>query len=318
MKKFFFHGASVTQQSKEDSYIYQLRELMVDFAEISISSKGYGGCHFSPTAILTVIRDVSAEAMVDVCVLEWNTTGLGYFSGDDLAYVVGSLVEMNVRPVFLILGRLETLRSNRQAEDSVLDFCLRNDIFVWDLRSCVGASDFRDVVHTNNSGAMKYAVELSKLVTSFDFCSDKKSQTSIDFKRREISVTEPLLIDVAENSTLVINVSGILGSNSSIGIETVHGPASGCINIHEYSKINMWDKWSHYDRLGFISIGPLKHEASCLVLRIEVLPDPIDYTDCARAGFCFLHEKVFKVRRLFSTNCKIEEYYVEPSLSIGP
>jgi len=318
MKKISFHGASVTQQSKDDSYIYQLRNSLVDSSGISISSKGYGGCHFSPTAILTIIRDVSSEASVDVCVIEWNTTSLAFFSLDDLAYVAGSLLDMNVRPVFLILGRVETLSSNRQAEDAVLDFCRRNDVVVWDLRRFVGEADFRDVVHTSISGAKKYAAELLKLVTNSDFFSEDERRTAIKFKRREISVIEPLLLDVVENSTFVIKIEDVLGPDCSIGIETVHGPASGFLRIHEYSFINIWDKWSHYDRLGFINIAPLKYDASRLVLRIDVLPDPVIYTDCARPGFSFTGEKIFKVRRLFSTNCKIKEYYVELSLGIDP
>jgi len=315
MKRIFFHGASVTQQSKEDSYLSQLKRMLVDFPGISISSKGYGGCHFSPTAILTVIRDVESEEDIDVCVLEWNTTGLTYFSLDDLAYVAGSLVDMNVRPVFLILGRAETLNSNRQAEDAVLDFCRKNDIIFWDLRGVVGEGDFRDDVHTNIAGANKYATELLNLVTNSNLFSDEARSTSIEFKRREIKAIEPLLVDVFENSTLVINVKDVFGPESNVGIESVHGPASGYLKIHGYSKINMWDRWSHYDRRGFINVGPLKYEASRLVLRLDVLPDSVDYTDCARPGFCFLDKKVLKVRGIFLTNCNIESYYVESTAS---
>ncbi|MDP5192187.1 hypothetical protein, partial [Rheinheimera baltica] len=57
--KFFFHGASVTQQSKDDSYFFQLQSFINDEGHsFEIQKKGHGGCHFSDACVLTIGFDV--------------------------------------------------------------------------------------------------------------------------------------------------------------------------------------------------------------------------------------------------------------------
>lgn len=98
---FFFHGASVTQQTGIASYFHLLSERVA--SSHVLTKKGYGGCHFNDAGFLTLHSDISSES--DVCVLEWNTTGLIKFDIEKLKYVAGYLLDHDILPVFLILAR---------------------------------------------------------------------------------------------------------------------------------------------------------------------------------------------------------------------
>jgi hypothetical protein len=307
-KKFFFHGASVTAQSKEDSYIANLRTIMDGENSIIISSKGYGGCHFDDAGVLNLINDVNHEGDVFACVLEWNTTGLSAFSMDDISYSAGSLVAQGIVPIFLILGRIETLNKDRRAETSVIEFCKSHNVPLWDLRGICDRNDFRDDVHTNISGAKKISARLAEIIRGAALSLPEPG--SITFPHRIINSTDLLEIDVIENSSLIIEIQKTSELPAVLSLKFLHGPTSGKISVRNYMEFNSWDRWSHYYRPGYLNIRPLNFRSDKIIMQLKVLPDKVDYTNCAREGFSYEGEKIFKVRQLFATNCEIRNFYI--------
>jgi hypothetical protein len=87
-----FQGASVTYQSNETSYLFQLINICKKKAKFfKIRKRAYGACHINDAGFLNINRDTKTKT--DICILEWNTTKLNYFNENKILYIIGTLVK---------------------------------------------------------------------------------------------------------------------------------------------------------------------------------------------------------------------------------
>jgi hypothetical protein len=87
-----FQGASVTYQSNETSYLYQLINICKKKAKFfKIRKRAYGGCHINDAGFLNINSDTASKT--NFCFLEWNTTALNNFDMNKLLYIIGILLK---------------------------------------------------------------------------------------------------------------------------------------------------------------------------------------------------------------------------------
>ena len=312
-----FHGASVTAQGGESSYLHQLEKLLKQNTtdnidsntkprySLKITKKGYGGSHFGDAGFLTLDNDTIGN--IDICLLEWNTTSQSAFEEAKLQYMVDLLKNKGIITIFLILARTDNLTSDtsRMCERQVTIYCQENSIGLLDYRSLIEPElDLRDNVHTNTRGACKYA---EKLNIDIRFITDNFKQQSpvgpATKLRYCVSADQGINMDIQEGATIRLNFSGI-SNGAHLIVGTIKGPSSAIIEVNFNKKICIWDQWSHYERSGFQAIS---HEF-CEVLEgrghveISVLSDKIDYSVCKRV-FSYSGIKYFKIRGIFAVNC---------------
>jgi hypothetical protein len=312
--RIMFHGASVTEQKGDGSYFYWLENAFQEVDGVRLSRKGYGGCHFNDAAFVNIASDTSDAP--DICVLDWNTTGLPEFDQSKLSYVSGVLLERGILPVFVIFASEQnTAETERAAERQVIDFCRTNALPLWDYRDrIVRETHLRDTVHTNIAGAKIYAdcifVDLTKLMREIKKYSMKMPAEAHNFK---IIEAPEFFLDVPEGSSLKFELKSV-SDGAHILAKVIHGPSSPIIELENGQKLSVWDRWSHYERSGFLTLWsaePLERDRC--TIKIKVLRDQIDYSICARP-FSFEGEKVFKLTGLYFVNCAMDSVSVQ---SIG-
>lgn len=303
-----FHGASVTQQSYETSYFYHLVKLTENDLNITIDRKTYGGCHLNDAGFLNIDSDTSHS--VDICFLEWNTTGLDNFETLQIRYIVNILLSKKIVPVFLILLTSDSLslNSKRKCEAQVINFCIDNNLHYFDYRKLIDpAIDLRDDVHTNELGAIKYANAIySDLLNIINELPNYIFPVNLIFDY-SINAMPDLSIKITEGSSLFVNFSEIK-DNASVFIETVRGPSSPIIDINNGEKnICIWDRWSHYERKAFVFIS--NNFDSDRSVKIKVTSEEIDYSLCARE-FSFSGIKELNVISIYGVNCIVNDYLI--------
>jgi hypothetical protein len=302
----FFHGASVTEQGGEESYFYQLNQLISKVEFLSIKKKGYGGCHFNDAGFLTIDDDTNID--IDFCFFEWCTTSVTYFEESKLNYVVAKLFSKKIIPIFLILRRTDNLQdtTSRMCENQVINYCKSNNVMFFDYRNIIIPSeDLRDVVHTNIRGAKKYANQLFKDLQNLSE-SYPLPRLNFNFLEYEINCIKDLNICIQEEGEIILNFTNIT-VNSELVIETIAGPASPIIEVNNgYRKICLWDEYSHYDRVAYsqISNNFLKISEGSGQVIIRVTSDPIDYSICRR-DFKYNEIKFLTIKSIYAVNCKI-------------
>jgi len=298
---FFFHGASVTQQAGVSSYFEMLKE-RVNGAH-DLSKKGYGGCHLDDAGFVNLHSDISSE--IDVCILEWNTTGLERFDHEKLRYMVGFLMEKNIAPIFLILAKFDNITNPRPCDLQVLDFCSEYNILCLDYRGKIDpAIHLRDGVHTNEIGAKVYADSLYlDLFCKIDFF-ESYAPRAFDYKNFFIDSHRDLIIDAPEGARVVIEFDSV-SENPQIILEVVVGPYSPLVDANSLQRICFWDRWCHYERPSFKAISLGVQVVNVVAkFNLNVLSDVIDYSDCARE-FSFDGEKILKIRSVHGIGCSI-------------
>jgi hypothetical protein len=304
---FFFHGASVTQQSGQSSYFHLLNEI-VNNAYI-LSKKGYGGCHFNDAGFLTFRTDIPSDT--NVCILEWNTTGLSEFNEDKLKYVAGYLIDKKITPVFLILARKDNILKPRICDLQVLNFCSQNNILCLDYRSKIlPDKHLRDEVHTNEAGAKVYANSLfSDIFLKINYFSFFYP-TSFKYRDFIIDSHRDTVFDAAEGQKIVLEINNI-SIKSEIILEVIIGPSSPIVDVNGTQKMCFWDRWCHYERPSFkaILLEPLSLNSEAII-DLNILSDLINYSDCVRE-FSFQGEKTLKVRGVHGLECFISNIYLK-------
>lgn len=307
--KILFHGASVTEQGNETSYFDYLNKLLEkNRANVLIKKKGYGGCHFNGAALVTIGPDLSEE--FDFCFLEWNTTWLSRFDESDITHMIGSILKKNVKPVFLILPRADTLDNNRDCESQIIAFSERYRIPLLDLRHLsLGYSIFRDEVHTNLAGAKLYAEHIHDFIfylssNNSNYYCDNALPLLIN-SVKIISRFKSESFSLSENEFFKFFVSAPT-FNSKLILKIVRGPCSPVIEIPEIGfKFNVWDEYCHYDRIYYLVV-PLKNlQGKDSYLSIKSLDEIIDYSICRRP-FSYSGIKVFKVLEIYGIDCNVD------------
>jgi hypothetical protein len=76
-----------------------------------------------------------------------------------LLYIVGILFKKKIIPIFLILARKSNIKNNRICENQIKNLCFKFNLMFLDYHLIINPKyDLKkDGVHTNKSGAIKYA-----------------------------------------------------------------------------------------------------------------------------------------------------------------
>lgn len=164
---------------------------------------GYGGCHLNDAGFSTI--DYDTNVPTDIVFIEWNTTALVKFDEKKIRYMAGVLLKKGIMPIFLILARSDSIspESKRKCEQQVKDFCSDNNLICLDYRYLINPEeDLRDFVHTNLSGAMKYANQIYSDLTQIVGELKNSPFPSLDYFEYSISAVRSLLLDVIQDQRL--------------------------------------------------------------------------------------------------------------------
>jgi hypothetical protein len=300
----FFHGASVTAQNKDGSYVTIISDLLKKKSDYTVNKMGYGGTHFNTAGILTFADDIKNKP--DICFLDWNVTGLDVFNERDISYVVGSSIDLGVLPVFMIFARRDNLNGERECDKQIIRFCDTHQIPLIDMRPFVNPDvHLRDIVHTNDEGGMLYATKILDFILNSDVRFLFSSIIKKDYVKYSIYCQRNLGLQGFEGQTFSIDVSQCSG-NFRVIVETVHGPESPVVMIlPSAEKINFWDQWSHFERPGFVQLFKSDGHVGRMRLSVEVLSDSIDYSICNRP-FSFLGEKKMVLNGVYGIDCIVD------------
>lgn len=311
MVDILFHGASVTQQGGDGSYFLQLQNKLSGFPNISIQRKSYGGCHLNDAGFITIDDDTQNHC--DICVLEWNSTSQSEFEMDKLGYIAGTLLDKSIVPVFLILGRLDTLEVDRHSEIQVIEFCRENKIPCLDYRNLIDkAVDLRDVVHTTPSGADKYAERLLDDLTHIISVMNDFKARSIQYKKFKLHSLLNLDLQIEEGESIAVEVADVTDGSQLI-LDIIRGPSSPIINVERgVGRLSIWDKWSLFERNSFIIVSNniISKNNGSACIDIDVLPDAVDYSICNK-GFEYIGTKVLKIHGIYGVDCQPVSFSLE-------
>jgi len=166
--KVFFYGASVTAQKGPSGYVERVKELFAG-SKYDVSALGYGACHLDDAGFYNFKEVIDRKP--DVCVMEWNTTGLAEFNNFKIMSMINEARYSNINIAFLILPRTDTnLNINRKAEIQIKKLAEAQKVPLLDLRYIENISEcLRDNVHTNSYGAVKYANAIYNWVIGMRF-----------------------------------------------------------------------------------------------------------------------------------------------------
>ncbi|EHZ2536422.1 TPA: hypothetical protein NKQ48_000728 [Vibrio parahaemolyticus] len=300
--RFLFHGASVTQQKYNGSYVNCFTEMIGK--SHTVVSKGFGGCHFNDAGYLTI--DELTDDQIDVCFLEWNTTGVGFFEPHKLKYVVEVLLSKRILPVILILAGRDNLLGDRNAEVSVISLCESLSLPLLDYRKLVDPKlHLRDHTHTNDEGAKLYSNELLKdlplIVDKFETFSNNWDPSEHPRPKLRILPADCEAIMLEENESLSFFLQDI-GDFAEIILEVDVGPSSGYVLINNDRKINFWDQWCHFSRPSFKTVYKLSNSEPH-ILTLFLCDDIVDYSSCTK-DFSYEGNKKLNIRKVWGVNCK--------------
>jgi hypothetical protein len=301
-----FYGASVTQQSS--GYVPQFRRKSVDQ---SVEQIGVGSVHLKEATFLLQTLIINRTPHPHVCVLEWFTSSWNIES-DDLNYLVITLLNHGVLPVFLLMYN-NVDREERTTAKQVYRFVSERfciplidvDGFVQD-KNLFSVDLFRDKTHLTDAGGVFFGnmihdvfasigpIEtIRKQLTFVGYCSEStKSKESGNALVKNLAYCAPLPIELDKS------LSGRL-----VAIWTIAGPDSGVIRISnargEEEFMSIFDEWSYYNRF---MIRRFKSEwwlrDSLTIALTEKLPD---YSTCRRDGI------VWPERRLWVIGWTVEQ-----------
>jgi hypothetical protein len=302
-----FQGASVTYQSNETSYLYQLINICKKKAKFfKIRKRAYGGCHINDAGFLNINSDTASKT--NFCFLEWNTTALNNFDMNKLLYIIGILLKKKIIPIFLILATESNIKKDRICENQIRNLCLKFNLMFLDYRLIINTKQDlkKDGVHTNKSGAIKYAKQLFKDLLVLKNNLNNFIFTKFNFFNYKIS---PLIKSINksfllhEGNSYVINIKNIR-KNAELYAYVNKGPSSPIITVKDKKsskEICIWDKWSYYNRGTVIHLWNFINKNS--VLKISVLNKKIDYSICKKK-FSHVGKKYFNIISLYGVNCR--------------
>ena len=312
MTKIFFYGASVTAQSNGNGFFNYLPKL----ENIEFDRFAMGGCHFNDAGFF--LQNKIFECSPDVCILDWNSTGQGFFDESKIQYLVLNLLNHRIVPAFMILPNKDgNVKSNRQAERQIYELASKFALQILDLRNIDFVPCLRDSVHTNTFGANEYALKISEWVESslplwksyfnsdlsdalLTICRDHEIQ-SVTYEEN-LKVTNSLRIELKPTN---INKIEIVLSGSI-------GPYSPVIDILESGnfmrKIQVWDPWCYYERSSFFSLGAFRLPSSLediLFVDIVLTNEVPNYSISRQSDFVFLGERYVSLSGIYCDNAQI-------------
>ncbi|MEQ5806378.1 hypothetical protein J3369_03035 [Alteromonas sp. NFXS44] len=280
--KIVIYGASVTAQKGRTGYFEHLKEILNEKYEVVRLPFGASHLHFAGIAMIQKVLDEKP----DFCILDWVTPSASVFPDDTVTRINNILISNKIRPIWILLPRTDDPFSERKSCEQVLDS--KSDIVkvfkfqesswaVEDLSSII-----RDVVHTNENGAAKYASFINEVIE--EVCNPK-----INFVEKNKSLRIPKIIacdgTIKEDSPLTIAFSHERGNLSLYSLSLI-GPASpilqldlmGNDRIVQSHFRNVVDPWCYYERTMLINFPSFKNiESGFYKLRISIVDeDPFE------------------------------------------
>lgn len=160
--KIWFYGASVTAQSKEGAYFYEVEKQLVPKGH-GLRKLGFGGSSFD-AAGFAFLPELLAD-QPDIVVLDWLTPNFAHISVEKLKAFFSFLVSHNILPVWIHFPRADDLQHERPCYKQVYNLCYKHKIPFYCLtedkrfkeKAFEPTQYLRDVVHTNDKGGKLYA-----------------------------------------------------------------------------------------------------------------------------------------------------------------
>jgi hypothetical protein len=240
--------------------------------------------------------------------LEWNTTALNNFDMNKLLYIIGILFKKKIIPIFLILATKSNIKKDRICENQIRNLCLKFNLKFLDYRLIINLKQDlkKDGVHTNKSGAIKYAKQLFKDLLVLKNNLNNFIFTKFNFFNYKIS---PLIKSINksfllhEGNSYEIKLKNI-GKNAELFAYVNKGRSSPIITVKDKKsskEICIWDRWSYYNRGTVIKLWNFINKNS--VLKISVLNKKIDYSICKKK-ISYVGKKYFNIIGLYGVNCR--------------
>lgn len=251
--KILFYGASVTAQKGASGYVSRVRDFL-DTEGYEIEGFGIGACHLDDAGFYNADQVINKKP--DLCLLEWNTTGLGEFNKLKLQTILINFTKANIALGFMIFPRKKTNAiSNRVAETQIIDICKDNNIPLLDIRDKVSLEEnLRDDVHTNEFGAELYAQLISDWIIKTNF---RVIHPSVNWKALPGVVNHNFECEIVKRQNLHLNFTQDNSSFYEIVFEIIVGPSIVDLIIFEnanFSKKSFIDRWCYYDRTMYYTI----------------------------------------------------------------
>lgn len=322
-KRLVFFGASVTAQTAPNGY----------FEPVLAASRAAGGnairiahgsCHFDDAGFHTATTIKRAQG--EVCVIEWNTTGLSRFHPTKLGIVVDHFLGQGMLPIFLILCQDRNLAGDRDSERQVRELCLAHDLPLIDLRlGFPGMHLLRDTVHATPEGGQWYAERIVRALTSIELPDAEGLGRRRQALRRAIELQPvtfsdwPQAMEVGEGQMWTARFERQAGL-SELLLDMTIGPDSPVVELAMgeiyVRRLSIWDPWCHYDRRRIVSIvddSTYKRTGSTGYISIRMLPDAPDYSVCRRPGFSYEGPRRLRVHRILCANMALSDQAVSDS-----
>ena len=252
-------GASVTQQ--KTGYWYYLQKLF----KTNINIYGFGGEHLVYGGVVHINKVLYHNP--SLCFIDWFTTG--YKNTDEETILALDTIKYkftinNCKIIFLFFPRKDH-NEITTFYNFIKKYLHSNNISFIDLNNYLKYSDkiIRDVVHTTNYGAEKYA----KII--FTHYNSKNIKTPINIQKTIYSDVKELQINKIFKKELELT-----GNCNVLSCGVIIGPKSGYLQINN-SKCLLWDRWCYYTRNATKLNFFVKNKC-----KITILDEKIDYSSC--------------------------------------
>jgi len=245
----------------------------------------------------------------DICVLDWNSTGLGEFDYAKLTYYIYVLLNKKIVPVFLIFKTIHNIR-NRKAERQVIELSKKLNLPLLDLRPETDIDKHtRDKIHTNVLGAELAAEIILEFL--------KKEQKNNYYK----NIIKPLAQFEEVFNIDIINLKGtILNKNTILNIENIRpsknaelwlyltiGPNSASIIVStkkDEKEIEMIDQWCFYERKVFKKLPIFWETTTDQQVMIKLSNCKPDLSKIKKP-IVTVEEKYIQIHSLYVVNAKV-------------
>jgi hypothetical protein len=316
-KRLVFFGASVTAQEPPNGY-FEPVQMATRLAGGDAIRVVHGSCHFDDAGFHTA-PTISRE-QGEVCLIEWNTTGLSRFHPIKIGLVVDHFLGQGMLPVFLILCQDRNLAGDRDSERQVKELCLAHELPLIDLRPRFpGMNLLRDTVHTTSEGGRWYAEHIVRALRSIELPDAEELgrrrqalRNAIDLQPVAFTVW-PQALEINEGQMWTASFERMPGLSELLLDMTIGADSPvveltiGELYVH---RLSIWDPWCHYDRRRIVPIvdeSTFKRSGAAGRISIRMLPDAPDYRVCRRPGFSYEGPRRMRVHRILCANMALSD-----------
>ncbi len=255
--KLVCYGASVTAQKDKSGYFFYLQNLLEKHGFSVIERLSFGASHFDYAGF--GYSRLLIDLKPDICLIDWLTPSMKEFTTDKIVKLNNELIINGAIPIWVNFPRKDDLNNERKCFQQVKNACHDASIEFWDFCEMVnGVKEhpekfIRDVVHTNEIGALSYAEVLAcnlikdRHIPKLTDTPIKKLPLVYSFERK-INIGEMVCVDIKLSQETLVEVL----------LEAIIGPAV-CLfeleiiekhtgNIVLKKEVNPADPWCYYER----------------------------------------------------------------------